>query len=975
MNFELNKVYNGFKLIKEQQVKDINSKARIFEHEKSGAKLLNLENDDDNKVFAIGFRTPPSDSTGVPHIMEHSVLCGSRKFPIKDPFVELAKGSLNTFLNAMTYPDKTIYPVASKNEKDLFNLMDVYLDAVFYPNIYKYKEILMQEGWHYELNNKEEDITYKGVVYNEMKGAFSSPEDVLYRKIQESLFPDTTYGVESGGDPEHIPDLTYEQFLGFHKKYYHPSNSYIFLYGNGNLNSQLEFIDKEYLSDFNKEQIDSHIKVQKPFGGIKDFKCEYSVSKEDQGKDKTFLSLNFVLGEACNPEVYLAFDILEYLLLETPASPLKKELIDSCIGKDVYGFFDSSILQPVFSIVVKNSNADKKEEFKKIVFNTLKNLSQNGIDKKLIEACINIKEFRLREGDTRNYPKGLLFYSKVMDSWLYDGEPLVHLEFENTLEKIKSALTTNYFEELIEKYLINADHGSLITLVPKPGLGDEKAEKLRNKLSEYKASLSDKELDELIAETNSLRERQTTPEKKEDLEKVPLLSLKDIAEKAEELILQERAIGENKVLFHPMFTNKIAYIKFIFDIRTVDEAHIPYIGLLSGILGRIGTEKYSYADLSNEINIYTGGISYAATTFIQNGTAGEFVPKFIVRSKALIDKVPKVIELLEDISLNTKLDDKKRLKEIIQEIKSRLEMVIFDAGHVVAANRLFSYFSPVGKYEERISGLEFYKFIEDLEENFDKKSDEIIRNLQEVSTLIFNRKDLIISLASEEDDYKAIEESLSSFVCKLNNKDLSIKEYRFEIDPKNEGLLTQGDVQYVVKGYNFKQLGYDYKGSLQVLKTIESLDYLWSNIRVLGGAYGSFASFGRSGNMFFGSYRDPNLKGTLEVFDKAEEYLKNFDVDEREMTKYIIGTISSLDTPLTPSLKADKADAYYLSKITDDDIQKERDEVLNCKKEDIKGFANLISDAMKQNYICVLGNASKIKENKEIFKELVEVFK
>jgi len=975
MNFELNKIYHGFKLVEEKDIKEINSKARMFEHEKSGARLLSIENDDDNKVFTVGFRTPPTDSTGVPHIMEHSVLCGSRKFPIKDPFVELAKGSLNTFLNAMTYSDKTIYPVASKNDKDFLNLMDVYLDAVFYPNIYKYPEILMQEGWHYELNSKEEEITYKGVVYNEMKGAFSSPEDLLYRKIQESLFPDTTYGVESGGDPQYITDLTYEQFLDFHKKFYHPSNSYLYLYGNGEIEKQLKFINEEYLNNFNKIEVDSKISLQKAFGEIRNFKAEYPVGKEDQGKDKTFLSLNFVLGDACNDEVSLAFDILEYLLLETPAAPLKEALIDAGIGKDVYGFFDGSILQPVFSIVVKNSNEDKKEEFKNIVFNTLKKLVEDGIDKRLVEACINVKEFRLREGDTRSYPKGLLYYTKAMTGWLYDSDPLMPLEYERVLGKVKTALTTNYFEELIKKYLINVNHGSLITLVPKANLAEEKAESLKRKLKEYKDSLSEEEIEKIISQTKALRERQTTPESKEDIEKIPLLSLEDIDPKAEKLPLVEKFIGDNKVLLNPIFTNKIAYIKFIFDTRTVDEKHIPYLTLLSGILGRIGTEKFTYADLSNEINIYTGGISYGAASFTQNGTMGEYLPKFIVRSKSLVDKVPKVIEILEEILLNTKIDDKKRLKEIIQEIKSRLEMAIFDSGHIVAANRLFSYFSPVGKYEEVLSGFDFFRFMEDLEENFDSKIDEIICNLKEVSNLIFNRKNLIISLASENEDYEAVKKDLEAFINKLNDNDLPFKEYKFEVGAKNEGLLTQGDVQYVIKGCNFRQLGYEYKGSLQVLKTIQSLDYLWSNVRVLGGAYGSFASFGRSGNMFFGSYRDPNLKETIEIYNKAEDYLRNFNADEREMTKYIIGTISNFDLPLTPSLIADKSVTYYLSNVTQADVQKERDEVLKCTVEEIRGFADMLRDSMKQNYLCVLGNSSKINESKEIFKELIEVFK
>ncbi|ABK61755.1 MULTISPECIES: insulinase family protein [Clostridium] len=973
MEFQLNNEYHGFKFIEEKEIKDINSKVRVFYHEKSGAKLLNLENDDDNKVFAIGFRTPPSDSTGVPHIMEHSVLCGSRKFPIKDPFVELAKGSLNTFLNAMTFSDKTIYPVASRNEKDFFNLMDVYLDAVFYPNIYKHPEILMQEGWHYELDSKEDEITYKGVVYNEMKGAFSSPEDILFRKIQETLFPDTTYGVESGGDPEVIPKLTQEQFLDFHKKFYHPSNSYIYLYGNGDLDKELKFINDEYLNNFEKIDVDSKIEVQSPFGEIKEFTYEYPVAEGDEGNDKSFFSLNFVL-ENSTPETSLAFEILEYLLLETPAAPLKKALIQSGIGKDVYGYFDSGILQPVFSIVVKNAHESKKEEFRNIVFDILKDLVSNGIDKNLIEACINIKEFKLREMDTRTYPKGLIYYTKAMDSWLYDKEPYIYLEYENALKEVKKALTSKYFEELIENHLINTKHGSLLVLNPKAGLAEAKDEELRKKLSEYKASLSDKELEELVSETKALKERQMSGEKKEDLEKIPLLSLEDIDKKAEEFSLQEKSIEDNKVLFQPMFTNKIAYVKLIFDTKTIKEELIPYLSLLAGVLGKIDTDKYTYGDLSNEVNIYTGGISYAPVTFVQNNTKDEFKPKFVVKSKAIVDKVPKLFEIIEEILLNTKFD-KNRLKEIIREMKSRLDMAMFDSGHIVAVNRLLSYFSNISQYEEKISGLEFYKFIEDIEENFDSKHEEIIENLKEVQKTVFNRNNLILNFAVEEENYEKVEESLKRFIGKLNNETLKTYEYDFKCHKKNEGLLTQGNVQYVMKGYNYKDLGYSYKGSMQVLKVIESLDYLWNNIRVIGGAYGAFASFGRSGNMFFGSYRDPNIKESLNVYDNAYEYLRNFDADSREMTKYIIGTISSLDTPLTPSLKSERAISYYLSNITKEDIQKERDEVLSCTKEDIREFANMIKDCMDQNYICVLGNSIKIKENKELFNELVDVFK
>jgi len=634
MTLEIGKMYNGFKLLEESTINEINSKALLFQHEETGARLLKLENEDDNKVFSIAFRTPPKNSTGVAHILEHSVLCGSRKFPTKEPFVELIKGSLNTFLNAMTFADKTMYPVASRNKKDFFNLMDVYLDAVFYPNIYNYPQIFMQEGWHYELEDKNSDITYKGVVYNEMKGAYSSPESILMRKISESLFPNTTYGVESGGDPDFIPELSYEEFIDFHKKYYHPSNSYIFLYGDGDVLEELKFIQDNYLKDFHRLNIDSSIKIQPSFPKMREMTVDYPISPNEKEEDKTFLSLNFAVGKSTDKELYLAFDILEHLLLETPAAPLKKALIGANIGKDVFGIFDSSILQPSFSVVVKNSNEDKKDEFKQVVFNTLKDLVENGIDKKLIESSINIKEFALREADFGGYPTGLIYGIKCMDSWLYDGNPFMHLNYEPQLEKVKEALRSNYFERLIKEYILNNNHSSLLIVKPKKGLGEEKEEQLKKNLKSYKEKLSEKEINNLIEETTKLKERQTTSDSPESLKKIPLLSIDDIERNTEELPLELGEESGIKILKHNIFTNKIAYINLYFNTTVVPQELIPYVGLLSSVLGKVSTKKYSYEELSNEVNIHTGGIYYTATAYSDSKELDGFVPMLKIKAKA-----------------------------------------------------------------------------------------------------------------------------------------------------------------------------------------------------------------------------------------------------------------------------------------------------------------------------------------------------
>ncbi|MGB7606486.1 MAG: insulinase family protein [Lutisporaceae bacterium] len=971
MQLELNKNCHGFTLKQEKQIDEINSKGRLFYHEKSGAKLIQLENDDDNKVFSVSFRTPPDDSTGLPHILEHSVLCGSRKFPCKEPFVELMKGSLNTFLNAMTFSDKTMYPIASKNDKDFYNLMDVYMDAVFYPNIYKYKEILMQEGWHYELENKEDEITYKGVVYNEMKGAFSSPESILNRRIQGILFPDTPYGVESGGDPDDIPKLTQKQFQDFHKKYYHPSNSYFFLYGNGNIEEQLEFINNNYLKDFEKLEINSEISIQQPIGQLKEITLDYPISNEESDEEKAYMSLSSVIGTSKDSELYLAMEILENLLLETPAAPLKKALIEAGIGKDVFSEVDNGILQPIFSVIVKNTDIHKQEAFKKVYFDTLNKLVKEGIDKRLIEAAINIKEFQLREAESRSYPKGLLYNIKCLDSWLYGEDPFIHLQYESAIKKIKTALTTDYFEKLIKQYLIDNNHSSLLSLKPKKGLSEQKSASLRAKLAEYKKSLSEQEIEQIIEQTKELKERQNTQDPKEILETIPMLELSDINHKAERLSVKVREEAGHKILTYPIFTNNIGYVQMLFDTTPVNQEQIQYIALLSDLLGKISTEKYTYSELAKEINIHTGNIKFVMQVYGDKDDYNKYYPKLTIKAKALMDKLPKMFELIEEITDKTKLDEKNRIKEVIREEKSRFEMRLISEGHLTSSRRLLSYFSEQNKYIELLTGIDYYKFLVDIEKDFDSKIDEVIRNLREVYKDIFNANNLLTSITCSEEDYDKFLQSHKKYVNSLPTENVSKNTYHFELSGKNEGLLTQSNVQYVAKGYNFVELGYKYSGVLQVLRSIAKYDYLWNNIRVKGGAYGAMAGFERNGNLFFASYRDPNLRETLKVYDEFEGYLRNFEVDNREMIKYIIGTISTVDMPLTPSMKGETAVEYYIRNISFEDIQRERDQIIMTKQEDIKYLGLFVGDCMKKDRYCILGNEAKLKQNKELFDELV----
>ena len=974
MNLEKGKQYHGFQLEKQKAIKELNATANLFFHEKSGARLLYLQNDDDNKVFSISFRTPPPDNTGVPHIMEHSVLCGSRKFPLREPFVELVKGSLNTFLNAITYPDKTVYPIASRNDKDFTNLMDVYLDAVFYPSLHTRPETMMQEGWHYELEDKDQPLAYKGVVYNEMKGAYSSPEQVLFAKIQESLYPDTPYAYESGGDPDFIPDLTQERFEAFHKKYYHPSNSYIYLYGNGDMDAHLRFIDGEYLSHFDRQTVHSEIPVQKPFSKMSRMDAEYSVSAQDNPADKAYLSLNYSIGQSTDPFLYLAFNILEYLLLDNPAAPLKKALLEAGIGKDVFGSFENSIQQPFFSIIVKDANEEDAEKFRQVTETTLRNLAAKGIDKRLVEAAINFREFKLREADFGGSPKGLIYGIRCMDSWLYGEDPTMHLYFEDTLTKIRKALTEPLFEELIEKYILNNAHSSMVIAKPKPGLAEKKDQETEDKLRDYKKTLTESQVEEIIHRTRELKRKQSEPDSAEALATIPTVELSDIEPKAEELPLEKKTQSGIPVLHHPLFTNGISYVNLWFNTDAIPVDLLPYAGLLVNVLGQINTKNYSYEELSNEINIHTGGIEYSIQSLALNAKDGEFKPKLLIQAKSLADKLPRLMELLCELVNETLYQDTGRLREIVQEVRSRMEMVINQSGNIIALNRVSSYFSPAGKYTELVSGIEYYRFLSHLERNFDSEKETLVQKLEQAASLIFQKSNLVASVTLPEEDYPKFSGPFDRFADSLKQEESAPAPFPFRISAENEGLMTPSKVQYVAKGYSFLKMGYHYTGSMQVLRTIANMDYLWNRVRIQGGAYGVSVVFTRSGMMIFTSYRDPSLRETLENYDGLSDYLSGFEADEREMKKYIIGTISSIDAPLTPQMKGGRADINYFTGLSQSQIQQERREILRTKAEDIKALAGLARDITKNNFICVLGGEGKIEANKDLFKKRIRVF-
>lgn len=980
---------NSYQLVKEEYLADLNSQGLILRHKKSGARVVIISNDDNNKVFSIGFRTPPYNDTGLQHIIEHSVLCGSRKYPVKDPFVELCKGSLNTFLNAMTYPDKTVYPVASCNMTDFKNIMDVYMDAVFYPNIYSYKEIFMQEGWHYELESVDAPLEYNGVVYNEMKGVYSSAEDVLSRYTFASLYPDTAYFFESGGDPEHITDLTYEEFLEYHRQYYHPSNSYIYLYGDMDVNERLEYLNDEYLKDFDVLKKDTTIKLQKPFEHQKEVIRQYAITSDEPLENNTYLSLNWSVGTSLDRELYLAMEILDYVLISSTGGLLKDALIKSGLGSDVDSSYESSIYQPMYSIVLHNSDTNKKDEFEKIVRETLRSIVDNGIDTDMLLAGLNNFEFKYREADFGSYPKGLMYGLQIFDSWLYDeNEPFMHIAAGETFGELRRKYREGYFEGIIEKYLLNNNHCSLVVLEPEVGLTKLKEEKTRKILCDYKATLKHNQLEALVEQTMALEAYQEEPSPQEALETIPMLTLDDMDKKTQPLCIDKRDICCVPFIHSNIFTNRINYISLAFNCKMVPERLIPYVGLLSSVLGEMDTTHYTYGQLSNVININLGGIAAVANSYINSKNLEQVDLFFEVKTKVLYGKTGIAIDIIKEILMETRFDDYARLKELISRIKSRLEAKLISAGHSIALTEASSQFSKSADYANRIRGYGFYQLIEDLDKNFDSQKEQIAEILFDLIRLIFRKENLILHLTSDSEGLAIAEPVISRFVSAMDNDMVefatrngfsaaapTVADHTFIPKHNNLGLTSSSQVQYVARCGNYTKDGYNYTGALRVLKVIFSYEYLWLNIRVKGGAYGCMSGFSKNGDSHFVSYRDPNLVKTNEVFEGAARYVRNFDVSDRDMLKFVIGTMGELDAPLTPSARGSRAFMAYMCNLTEEDFQKERDEVLGTDVEVIRGLAPIIESIMKQDYLCTVGNEDTIKKAGSLFDEVKSLIK
>ena len=942
----------NYTLIEEKYVNEVGSFASVYEHNKTKAKILTLSNNDENKAFGIGFRTVPCDSTGVAHIVEHCTLSGSRKYRTREPFMDLIQSSMQTFLNAMTYPDKTLYPVSSRNKKDFYNLMDVYLDAVFYPRMYEKKEIFLQEGWHYELDSPDDELKINGVVYNEMKGVYSDPQNIVSDYITFNLHPDSSYGIDSGGDPAVIPELSYENFLDFHRKFYHPSNSYIYLYGNLDMEEALNYIDENYLSSFSYEKIDSEIKLNEAFKEQKTVKGTYSASEDEIADNRDFLTYSWCVGKADNKKDLFMRDFMSELLIDSDSSPLKKALLAKGLGEDIYAETSTSLPLDL-SLVVKNTSAERLEEFKNTVEETLKNLVEKGINKDLLEATLNKFEFAFREGGGTQ--RAIIYYIRALNSWLYGSSALDGITFNEVIDELKKEKDSGIFEKYIEEKLLNNSYSLITAVTPELNKNIKEEEKLREKLQSYKESLSSGEIEDIIETHKKLVDFQMTEDSKEDKATIPSLELSDISEKITEIpkeIIDEKF---GKTILTEQFTNGLSYITLAFNADHFSKSEIKNLSLLTDILGKVNTEKYSYEDLNNEIFKLTGGFVVNNISYSDAKDFRKFYPYINVGIKLVDDKIGEGLELMEEILNHSDFSDKNRIKEILLMEKSQMESTILQNGHGVVAEMVKSYYSPQGDYNVNVSGLPIYFYLSDLLDNFDEKWDEFRNSIEKISDRVFVQNRLLISFTGSKEVYNGNKEHIEKLVSSFSSKTFDSEKYEFKENNKNQAFKASANVQYVSKGYNLNLLDSSFNGSLAVLSNILSISYLHFHIRAKGGAYGAGVKFSRTGDITTYSYRDPNLLKTVEVYDNMYKFIENMDISDNELKNFIIGSMNSFDPLLSPVLKGEMNLSRYISHIDEKDIEKMKKEAINTDIDELKSFAPIIKEAMDKNYICVIG--------------------
>jgi presequence protease len=964
---------HGFTLVETREIPELNTRGKLYRHEKTGAELLSLENEDENKVFGITFRTPPPDSTGIPHIMEHSVLCGSRKYPVKEPFVELVKGSLNTFLNAMTFSDKTCYPVASQNLQDFYNLIDVYLDAVFFPRLTL--EILEQEGWHYELNEDasgglDAPLVYKGVVFNEMKGAYASPDNLIGRYSEQSVFPDNVYGLDSGGDPAIIPDLTYTQFKRFHEIYYHPSNARIFFYGDDDPDTRLRIVN-EYLEEkiaraLESLEADSRIELQPALSEPRRIVEGYPV---DEGDDdpKSMITLNWLLPENNDPTRTLALGILSHILIGTPASPLRKALIDSGLGEDVIGGgLDDSLRQLYFSVGMKGVDPSKVDEVAALIMSTLRELVETGLDPDMVAASINTFEFQLREQNTGRYPRGLFVMIQALTTWLHDGDPFAPIAFEQPLEEIKTRVGSDSraFEALIAEHLLENPHLATVILEPDADLQDQQAAAEKARLAAAKRAMSDEELRALALHVQQLKKLQETPDPPEALATIPSLGLEDLDPEPKHVPTESLSHHDTDILYHDLFTNGIVYLDLGLNLHLLPQELLPYTGLFMSGLLELGTETEDFVKLTQRIGRETGGISPTTFTSTMHPTDGTAAWAFL-RGKATVEQSHELLAILHDILLTARLDNQPRFQQMVLERKAREESSLIPAGHRVVASRLRAKFSEAHWVGEQIGGVDYLFFLRKLAEEVTSDWPGVLEKLETIRRILVRRGAMLCNVTLDAENWTAVQPRLADFLARLPEDPAAGAEvvaWSPGYNTQPEALTIPANVNYVGKGASLFDLGYQRHGSTEVISHYLRSTWLWERVRVQGGAYGGFCVFDpQSGTFGYLSYRDPNLVQTLDIYDQTPTFLEDLDLSQEELVKSIIGAIGNIDAYQLPDAKGFGAMARYLIDYSDEARQQYRTELLGTTVEDFKAFADVARRVAESGTVVVLGSSGAVQ--------------
>ena len=981
---------HGFTLVEDQYIEEYGSRALLYRHDGTGAQVMSLINDDENKTFGAIFRTPVANSKGTPHILEHSVLCGSRKYPIKEPFVELMKGSLNTFLNAFTYPDRTCYPVASTNLQDFYNLMDVYLDAVLHPNCIKDPRIFAQEGWHLEADDRNEPLTFKGVVFNEMKGVYSSPDSVNARVTQQALFPDNSYSNDSGGDPRNIPDLTFDEFKAFYESYYHPSNARFWFYGDDPPEERLRRL-AAYLDDFQENPADSSIAKQSLFVAPRRVVEHYAVgaaSEDESGMEeaKTFVSVNWLLSEEeLDLETELGLGFLNYLMLGTSASPLRKRLTDSGLGESLIGGgIEDELRQPVFSIGLKGVKQEAVDEVEKLILSTLEELEKGGFSDSSIEAAINTIEFALRENNTGRFPRGLSLMLRSLSSWIYDRDPFRPMKWKEDLENFKRRLEAgeDVFGPLIRQYLLDNSHRVTVELRPDDKLGENTEKQERDRLENMNAVLGNEGKDAVIQESRELRDRQETPDKPEDLSCVPSLSLNDIPKEASKVptALSNNADGVT-TLSHELFTNDIVYMDLALDLSVVPLNLLPLVPLFCRSLTQMGTAEESFIELTERIGRKTGGLSVSPFVSSKKESADP-VAYVMVRGKSTTEKTGDMLDIVRDVLTTARLDDRDRLRQMALETKSALESGIVGSGHAFAGSRLDGQRSVAGFASELMGGVRYIEFVRDLISRIDSDWESVREDLESIRSAVLQRKGALANITGDEKTLSVAQTRLEDFWHSLPAvaKSPSDRAWSGQLPQVNEALLVPTQVNYVCKAFNlYEDAGYALSGSSYVISKLLGTTWLWDRVRVSGGAYGGFCDFDSHSGMFtYSSYRDPNLLKTVDVYDGTAQFLRKLELSKEELEKSIIGTIGDIDAYQLPDAKGRTAFMRHILGITEEERQRRREEVLGTSLKDFKDFGDILEEASRKSGKVVVVTSPEraeaaLKERSGFFEETKRV--